>query len=133
MKRGWYLGGETFRDRLLALVDKTRGVRQRNPKREEVSRDHGERDAELLILGATAGLGLPSAFEDLALLRKGDWRKAMLAALIRKRIGAGNAWIASRLGMGHPGSVSRIVGMIRDNTKQSKELQHLEKMLLSGD
>jgi hypothetical protein len=118
---------------LLALADQSRSLRQRAPKREEVSRDHGERGAELLMLAAAPELGLPPSAEELALLRKGDWRKAMLAALIRKRTGASTGWIAGRLGMGHPGSVSRLVGMIRDNTKQSRELEDLEKMLLSGD
>ena len=29
LRRGWYLGEESFRDRLLALVDKTKGVKPR--------------------------------------------------------------------------------------------------------
>lgn len=48
-------------------------------------KDHGEKDAERLILERTADLGLPTGVAELARLRKGDKRKAMLAALLRRR------------------------------------------------
>lgn len=128
LKRGWYLGEETFKDRLLALVDRARGVRQRVSRHEEVSRDYGERGAERLI-GAVAGrLGLPTAVEELAALRKGDHRKALLAAFLRKHTGVGTSWIAGRLGMGHSGSVSRLIGLIRNDPEKSKALEDLGEM-----
>ena len=60
-------------------------------------------------------------------LRKGDERKAMMAALIRWQTAASTEWIATRLRMGHPGSVSRQVGIVKKNRKLLKQLKELEK------
>lgn len=68
-----------------------------------------------------------------ATLRKGDERKAILAALVRKRTGAGTGWIARRLAMGHPGSVSRMIGLVRNDPKLTKRRDKLERMLPGGD
>jgi hypothetical protein len=66
-------------------------------------------------------------------LRKGDARKALIAALLRKRTSVGVNWIADRLGMGHPGSASRMLGKARVDSKLKKELKDLVEMLASGD
>jgi|GEM_PF-2291376 len=41
---------------------------------------------------------------------KDDDRKVPLAALLRRRTSVGVNWIAERLAMGYPGSVSRLIG-----------------------
>jgi hypothetical protein len=53
-----------------------------------------------------------------------------MACLLRQRTAAGNLWIAKRLAMGHPGSVSRLVTaatMHAPSTRAVKKLDHLLK------
>jgi hypothetical protein len=45
----------------------------------------------------------------------------------------GTEWIAKRLQMGHPSSVSRQVGIVKRNKKLLKKLNELEKMCHCGD
>ncbi len=58
--------------------------------------------------------------------RAGKW--GLMAALIRWRTAASTEWIATRLNMGHPGSVSRQVGIVKKNRKLLKQLNEVEKM-----
>jgi hypothetical protein len=61
-------------------------------------------------------------------LRKGDERKAVLAALIRSRTAVSTEWIATRLKMGHPSSVSRQVGIVKKSPKLQKQVNDLGKL-----
>lgn len=134
LRRGWYLGEENFRDRLLDLVDKARGVKARKRSKVECVRtDHGEKDAERLVQECGPKAGLPTGAAELSELRKGDVRKALLAALLRRRTTVGFEWIATRLHMGHPGSVSRLVGGVKCDRKLGKQLNEMEKMLRCED
>jgi putative transposase len=135
LKRGWYLGEESFRDRLLALLESAgRKKRQRgNAGDGLMARDQGVRDAERLVVEASRLLELPTAPDELTRLKKGDERKALLAALVRKRTGVEIEWISRRLAMGHPGSVSRLIGRVRNDPALTKRRDKLEKMLKCGD
>ena len=134
LRRGWYLGEETFRDRLLSLVDKAKGIKMRvSRKADDLEKDYSEKDAEQIIQRCGPGLGLPTSEKELGRLRKGDERKALMAALIRCRSAASTEWIAKRLQMGHPGSVSRQVGIVKKDKKLRKKLNDLEKMFHCGD
>ena len=128
LKRGWYLGEPTFADKLLAMVvRKSPGKRGRDA----VERFHDEAEAERLAVRALATLALPPDRKGLARIRKGDGNKVLVAALLRDRTSVGNGWLAKRLEMGHPGSVSRLVGEFRKDTKRMRELGKLERMLKS--
>lgn len=134
LRRGWYLGEESFRDRLLDLVDKAKGVKAMKRRTSEcVGRDYGKLDAERWIETCGPHLGLPTDSEALAKLRKGDERKALLAAVLRSRTTVGFGWITKRLSMGHPGSVSRQVGNVKRDRKLKKRTLELGKMLQCGD
>jgi len=86
LRRGWYLGEDSFRDRLLALVDKEKGIKTRESRKAAgLEKDYGERDAEQMIQKCGAELGLPTQARELGSLRKGDERKALMAALLRGR------------------------------------------------
>ncbi len=129
LRRGWYLGEETFRDRLLDLVDKAKGAKPRQRRKAEgLEKDHGEKDAERLVRELGPKLGLPVGMGALAELQKGDGRKALLAAVLRRRTAVGAGWIAERLAMGHPGSVSRQVGIVKRDRKLQIQADDLEKM-----
>lgn len=66
-------------------------------------------------------------------MRKSDEKKVLLAALLRRRTAVGVNWIAERLAMGHPGSVSRLIGGVAKREWIDKRLRELDKMLNSGD
>lgn len=130
MKRGWYLGEDTFKDQLLDLMEKRNAGKRTRPRRgtAESWRDHGERDAEDLISRYAPELGLPGARKELAALRKGDERKALLAALLVRKTTVSREWLGKRLEMGHPGSVSRMLGAVKRNRKLGKRLNELDGM-----
>ena len=118
IRRGWYLGKVTFRDRLLRFLDKATqpagGSRNRTG---EALRENGEKEAERIVRRSWKSLGLAAATEALAKLPKSDRRKAALASLLRERTSASNGWIAARLAMGHPGSVSRMIGACKSDAE----------------
>ena len=116
IRRGRYLGKETFRDRLLKLLDKATqpGGGSRN-RTGEALRDHGKMEAEWIARRSLKSLRLAPA--TLATFPKSDPRKAALAALLRERTSMGNSWIAARLAMEHPGSVSRMLGACKTDTE----------------
>ena len=85
-------------------------------------------EAERIAKGGLAALGVPdAAFE---LRGRGKWirEKAVIAAVIRKRTGVGNLWIAGRLEMGHEGSVTRAVRWVREDSEGRKLEKSLEAM-----
>lgn len=135
LRRGWYLGEETFNDRLLALVDEAKGIKPRKRGGPEgMVRDHGENEAGRLIGACLTALGLPAEASELMAMRKGDERKSLIAALVRSRSRTAviTDWIAKRLHMGHPGSVSRQLGKVRIDGKLQQNSESLKKCYDAG-
>jgi hypothetical protein len=119
---------------LLALVDKAKGVKARQRRKAAgLEKDHGEADAGRLIGLFGPKLGLPVAAVERAELRKGDERKAILATFLRRRTAVSADWIAKRLRMRHPASVSRQVGHVKRDRKLQKQVNELENMCQCGD
>ena len=86
IRGGWYLGEEGFKDKLLGLIDKAGArIRKRGSVAGAVVRAHGKSKAERIIQMIGAELGLPKSAEELELLRKGDSRKLLRAALDWRR------------------------------------------------
>ena len=73
-------------------------------------------------------LGLPTGRGELDALRKGDERKALLAGLLAGKTTVSRQWLAQRLGMGHPGSVSRMLGVVKRNRILKERLDELENL-----
>lgn len=66
-------------------------------------------------------LGLPKSLSGLNALRKSDDRKAQLASMLRTHTTVSNDWVAAKLAMGHPDSVSRVVSAGKaDNSMKDK-------------
>jgi hypothetical protein len=124
LKQGWHLGPESFRDRLLALVDEARKTRLKGSQAGEPLREHGVAEAERLLRAALPALDLPTASGELAMLKKADPRKAALAILLRKRTAVATGWIAERLAMGHASTVSRLA---KDEASHAAMLRKLER------
>ena len=98
-----------------------------------MEKDDGERDAGQMIQKCGAELGLPTQGWELGSLRKGDEHKALMAALLRARTAVSTEWLATRLCMGHAGSVSHQVGIVKRDRKLLKKINELEKMFHCGD
>ena len=108
LRRGWCLGGEGFRERMLRVLDgagEKLGRLRASPRDASVQRDHGMDEARRLLEEGLRCLGVER--EELASLKKGDPRKAALAVLIRTRTTAPNAWIAEQLQLGHPSRLNQ--------------------------
>lgn len=132
LRRGWYLGDETFKDRLLNLLDKPKsGLREKGSLSGRVLGDHGEHQAERLIAEGLAALGM--AETDPPTQRKGDPGKVALATLVRSRTSVGNLWVAQRLHMGHDRSVSRLIRQGSADPEVVALVRRLEKMLPCED
>ena len=89
------------------------------------TRDHGEAEAERVVSLAQEEMG----FTDWSALKKGDWRKGLVANLIRKRSLADNGWLAKRLSMGARSAVSRIMGEARERMRKDRKLKALARCL----
>jgi len=132
LRRGWYLGEDSFRDKLLdAMASGLRRKRRRGSVTGEAARAHDEAEAERIVRAALAELGVPAARRELA--GRGRYRdeKALAAWLVRKMTSAPNAWVAERLVMGHPTSVSRASGRVRKERALGRRGRELGKKVLS--
>ncbi len=107
-----YLGEESFKDKLLAMMDRVRDGKNPRNVTGGAAREHGVGEAMRLVREMGKVLELPTKRSGLEKLRKSDERKVLLAALLKRRTTVGLKWISEKLVMGHPGSVSRLIGGI---------------------
>jgi putative transposase len=105
-RRGWCLGGASFRERMLALLEAT-GEKFRRGKALDgaVRRSHDLEEAERLLRLGLEQFALKRSA--LAGLKRSDPRKIAIARLIRARTAVANEWIARELALGHVTSVNR--------------------------
>ncbi len=128
LKRGWYLGKETFKDRLLDLLTPN-PVARGSGDASGAFRDSAESEASRILSEGKGMLGLPVAMEDLAGLKKSDENKVLLAAVLRAGTSVSNGWISEKLVMGHPNSISRLISKCRADRRMSGKLEKLQAML----
>ena len=134
LRRGWCLGERSFADKVLAaLSGGTRTKRRKGSVAGAAASAHDEAEAERLALAALRALDAPT--ETWQLSGKGKWvdETAVVAALIRKRTGVRNRWVAERLGMGHDGNVTRAIRRVNEYPSWKARLAKLEAMLVSRD
>lgn len=125
VRRGWCLGGETFRERLVGLMAKD----SKDRKGESVSggavRAHDEVAARKSLSGAMAALGIKR--KDLEGMPKGAAEKQVLSWWMRSHCTVSREWIAQELHMGHPSRVTHAVKTVRDG--KVRELVRLRRSL----
>src|SRR6266567_6104769 len=102
-KRGWYVGDEEFRQKLLAQMKQKRGAEHFG----ELVREAEEVKAERLVKEELKKLGWQG--KELALRRKGDPEKLRLARLLRQNTTMTVSWIAKRLQMGVPSHLTHLL------------------------
>jgi hypothetical protein len=66
---------------------------------------------------------------DWSSLKKGDWRKGLVAGIIRKRSLVPNSWLAEELDMGVPNAVSRTIRLARERTMGERRIRQLARRL----
>ena len=129
LRRGWYLGKESFRDKLLGLIDKAKsGSRKKDSHAGGAIRAHNENEAERIVGAVGAALGISTKLEDLMLLKKGDRRKVICATIAKGRTAVGNDWLAERLAMGHGSYVSTLVQRMRRDKKEQRILKKYDNI-----
>jgi hypothetical protein len=126
--RGWCLGGEAFRERMLDKLEELAGPQGWCGYAGPEVRACDEQTAERLAQQALVALGLDE--EDLSGLKKSDPRKRVVAWLLRSRTGVTNRWVSERLAMGHDVNVSQSTRMVREGA--SAELRRLQRQAMAA-
>ncbi|MGA3282937.1 MAG: transposase [Verrucomicrobiota bacterium] len=131
IRRGWYLGGDGFRGRMLKMLKATFGKGRAASYMGQAKRAHGEAEAERLLAQGLAVLGvLGVEGRQLEEHAKGMAEKRVLAWWLRQRTTAGRRWISERLWMGEESGVSKAIRQVKEN--RDAELNRLKKRLLKG-
>jgi putative transposase len=135
LRQGWYLGDETFRDRLLSLIEKPSSLLKKKGSHAPASlRSHGEGEAEKIVKLGLDHFDLPlGSKQGQPSLRKGDPRKVAIAILVKTTTSVGNQWVADRLEMGHNRSVSRLIREGKQDPEIKKLCRKFKKMLPCED
>jgi len=126
VERGWCFGSEDFREKLSLLVGDTKvdigsSTSKANGYTGTQTDDHAEATARLWIERGLGELGLSK--EDLPVINKTDWRKAMIVRCIRKHSSVKIEWIAKELHMGVRSGVTRAEQMLKARLKQQKAIR----------
>lgn len=126
IRRGWYLGSETFRDALLDRLDGALKEAKRGSHAGEEIRLHDEAEAERFLQEGLKRLGLNQ--KRLSEMPKGAAEKAVLAWYLRKHTTVSRSWISQRLAMGDE---SRITKLVRE-VEQGKSFGVLKGKLINS-
>lgn len=106
IRRGWYLGSEEFRDRLLEKLESIEVRRKVKAGAVQMGSDHAQWEAERIARGGLKHFALRD--DQLIKLPKSDRRKVIIAALIKAHTSVTLDWISKRLRMGADSHVSRL-------------------------
>ncbi len=112
IRRGWCLGGDEFRDEMVAKLDGVMKGKRRDSFVGSESRKHDMVEADRLLCKGMAGVGLSA--DELALSKRSDPRKMVVAWLIRRNTVVRNEWISKRLHMGRASKLSFFVKQVED-------------------
>lgn len=124
LRRGWCLGGASFRERVLRLIEAA-GEKLSKAKEVDASvkRSHGEEEARHVLRRGLEHFALEET--ELATLKRSDPRKIAIARLVRQRTSVSNQWIARELALGHVSSISRYCSSNNGQTILEQELATL--------
>ena len=111
MRRGWYVGGESFREQLLVQADKRARGRRRGSYRPEGLALHDEREAIRRVEQATAALGVD--LPDLWARRQTDPVKQAVAWWVKSATVMSDEWLGRKLEMGCRTNIHRAVAAFR--------------------
>ena len=128
LRRGWYVGGEGFLEKLEGYLEDAVHGRQRESHSGQAKAAHGEAAAEKALRDALSVLKLSGG--ELEQLPKSAPEKAVLAWWLRQRTTVPLRWVSERLAMGHVSRVSQAVGQIR--RQPARKHEQLKRLLAAG-
>jgi putative transposase len=108
LRRGWYMGDETFRSRLLELMEKTLKGKRRESYLGDELREHDEAQALRILQRGLDILGISEG--ELQAKPKGSMEKQVLAWWLKKKTVVSRKWISEKLRMG---DLSRVTNSVR--------------------
>jgi len=111
IRRGWYLGGEQFRERMLELAEAPLVKGQASSYSGEAKWEHGEAAAEHLLARGLSALKLSEA--GLAQQPKGGLEKQLLAWWLSEHTTARRRWVSQRLCMGDESRVTQAIRLVK--------------------
>jgi REP element-mobilizing transposase RayT len=126
LRRGWYVGGETFLEKLEGLLGGAVEGRRRESHSGQARAAHDEAAAEKDLKRGLKALGITGA--ELQRLPRGAKEKVALAWWLRQRTTVPLRWVSERLGMGHYTRVTKAVSRMRN--RPSRPLAKLQRKLL---
>ena len=122
LRRGWYVGGESFREKLAGYLERAAAGRRRESHSGPARVAHDEAAAGRLLAEGLAVVGLSGAA--LGELPRSAPEKQVLAWWLRERTTVSLAWLSERLAMGHYTRVSQAVGKVkREPDRRQKRWQ----------
>ena len=128
LRRGWYLGDESFLEKLKRRLGKLVESLRRESHSGEARRMHDWTGAKKLLGEGMKALQLTEA--KLLKLGAGAPEKAVLAWWLRRHSAVPLKWVAERLQMGHYTRVSQAVSRL--NRGQGRKLTVMRKRLMAG-
>jgi len=124
LRKGWYWGGETFKESLLERLESLKGDSlpvAKDFRSSDQARDHAHRDGEKIIAEAVEHFGMEGGrAADFMALPRGDLRRVAVAWSLCRRTSLKQRWIADRIGLGSGDNVSAQVRKL--SARSSKEL-----------
>lgn len=111
IRRGWYVGSDSFRDRLMDKIDAAVRGKKRTSYASSGLRRHDEREAERLLQEAMKALEV--SLPDLWARRQTDPVKQAVAWWVKSRCVISDEWLCGKLEMGSRTNVSRAVSRYR--------------------
>jgi REP element-mobilizing transposase RayT len=128
IRRGWYLGGDGFRGRMMKCLKQAMGKGLASSYGGEAKREHGEGEAARLLARGMRLLGVKK--EELARGPKNMAQKQVLAWWLGKRTTVGRGWMSRRLWMGEESGVTRAVRRVNGN--KDARLGRIKSQLLKS-
>lgn len=124
LRKGWYWGGEAFKESLLEKLEQLKGGDlpvAKDFRSSDQARDHALRDGEKILAEAALHFGLGDGrTEAFKTLPRGDLRRVAVAWTLCRRTSLKQRWIADRIGLGTGDNVSAQVRKL--SARSLKEL-----------
>ena len=125
LRRGWYVGGESFAEKLREGLQKAVQGRRRESHSGPARVAHDQAAAEQSLEQALQALGLDG--EALEELPTGSPEKLVLAWWLRENTTVTLRWVAERLGMGHYTRVTQAIS--RMSRRPGRKLEKMKRKL----
>jgi putative transposase len=126
LRRGWYVGGEGFLEKLQEHLEQVMKGRRRESHSGEAKAAHDAAAAEQELQRALRALGLNEV--GVERMPKGAPEKVVLAWWLRRRTTVSLRWVSERLGMGHYTRVTQAIN--RAGRRPGWKLNRIKRKLV---